>query len=119
MTEQVCTAVGEYKDYQTEPCTCGSTECPDYEMEPEGEKWDMVQMPDGVDRYVLTDINIITDGVTGKQITECHDWSTKFCCPVCPTGSIPHYNKHCPDCGAAVAINSKYVKSKIESRRKK
>jgi len=119
MTESICTAVGEYKDYQTEPCTCGSPDCPDYELLPAVEDWEMVQLADGADRYVLTDANIITDAATGKQITECHDWSTKFCCPACPTGAIPHYNKCCPDCGAKVAIKSNYVKAKIESRRKK
>lgn len=119
MTENICTARGDYSTFQTEPCTCGDPECPDFELAPEVPQWEMVQLGDGIKRYVLTDANMITDPATGEQIKECHDWSTKFACPACPTGSIPHFNKNCPDCGAAVAIKSEYMKNKIESRRKK
>ncbi len=120
MTGTICTASGDRKRYQVEACTCGSPDCPDYEIEPEVPQWPVVRFEgEDMDRLILTDESMITDAATGKKVYEFRDVSTKFACPACPTGAIPHTNRNCPDCGTAVAIDSEYVRGQIEKRRKK
>lgn len=120
MAEKICTATGEYEEYQTVPCTCGGPDCPDLHLSPEVPQREMVQIG-GENRYVITDDDMFI-GEDGAPITMTCDWSTKFKCPVCPVGAIgaiPHFASFCPDCGTGVAIRSDHVKGTIVSRRKK